>query len=136
MSLLKGKSALLLFLLISSLSLSSQTTIGQTGGAFVPLNFTELKKENDFSIVCFLFPSCSALLEVLIKEEPYVPIRGLALYCGYEVSTQEDSWVISTARHREKNIHLYLKENLLDLAGVKVSIKGYWFPYAKNTLCL
>jgi len=127
-SLLKGKSALLLFLLISSLSLSSQTTIGQTGGAFVPLNFTELKKENDFSIVCFLFPSCSALLEVLIKEEPYVPIRGLALYCGYEVSTQEDSWVISTARHREKNIHLYLKENLLDLAGVKVSIKGYWFP--------
>lgn len=128
MSPLKEKNVLLLCLLISSLSLSYQTAKGQTGGIFVPLNFTEIKKENDFSIVLFLFPSCSALLEVLIKEEPYVPIRALALYCGYEVSAQEDSWAISTAHHREKINYLYIKEDLLDLAGVKVPVKGYWFP--------
>lgn len=128
MSPLKGKNALLLLLLISSLYLSFQTAVGQTGGSFIPLNFAELKNENEFSIVRFLFPSCSALLEVLIKEEPYVPIRALAFYCGYEVSAQGGRWAISTAHHRDKINYLYLKEDILDLAGIKVPVKGYWFP--------
>lgn len=124
---MKGKSGLLLLLFVCFIYLSPQAT-GANGGAFLPLNFAELEIDYEFCIVRFLFPSYSADLEALIKEEPYVPVRALALYCGYHVSIEGDNWIITPGHTDQNPIRLYSAENIADIKGVQVAVKGYWFP--------
>gem|GEM_PF-5029717 len=135
---MQEKSGSLLFLTLTlSLSLSlcsiclfSQVALGISEGAFVPLNFSELSATtregaHEFSIIRFTFPSFSADLEVLIKKEPYVPVRALALYCGYQVVSEGETWTIGFSTETNR---IYLENNLIDLRGIGVAVEGVFLP--------